>query len=242
MDYVPGGTLSDKMKSVGGYVGSALGMYYAAQMLLAIHGLHRIGILHRDIKPDNILFDSRGNIVLTDFGLSKTFDVNVSGGNSWEEARVRGEDHFPLLWPSKNNPHIVVKEGRGTPKYSAPEVFRFEQYSYGVDIWSWAVTFFEAMTGALPWAYDSERETYFRPLVLDLDGANYEVVLGEAERDFFKEAFKPDPFSRWATVHDIKAHRIWGSLNWDALARGALPPPTFDKDKPKRRLGAFLVL
>ena len=47
-------------------------------MILAIDSVHKMGYIHRDLKPDNILIDNKGHIKLSDFGLCKQADIHIS--------------------------------------------------------------------------------------------------------------------------------------------------------------------
>lgn len=51
--------------------------FYVAEMVIAIDTIHRLGFIHRDVKPDNLLIDRSGHIKLSDFGLCKSFNVDV---------------------------------------------------------------------------------------------------------------------------------------------------------------------
>lgn len=69
MEYVPGGNLSTLLENID--FTEAEARVYAAEMVMAVSELHRLGFIHRDLKPDNFLISSKGHLKLADFGLSK---------------------------------------------------------------------------------------------------------------------------------------------------------------------------
>ena len=70
MEFMKGGDFSSLLEQVGSF-DEDTAKYYLAQIVLALEYLHSKGVIHRDLKPDNILIDSEGRIKLTDFGLSE---------------------------------------------------------------------------------------------------------------------------------------------------------------------------
>ncbi len=116
-EYVEGRTLSDVVED------SRLSPYEAAKMTLSIaRGLgaaHRAGVLHRDLKPDNVLVSEEEEIKITDFGLAVTSDGLAEA-----------------------SPRIA-----GTLRYLAPEVLQGQPPSQRSDLFSCGATFFEMLTG-----------------------------------------------------------------------------------------------
>lgn len=70
MDYLPGGDLMSLLMKKD-ILTEDESKFYIAEMVLAIEAIHKMGCIHRDLKPDNILIDGKGHIQLSDFGLSK---------------------------------------------------------------------------------------------------------------------------------------------------------------------------
>jgi serine/threonine-protein kinase len=122
MDYLPGG-LSDRLE-----VTSTLPEDYVLRVGVdvarALGFAHREGVIHRDIKVDNILFDTHGNAVVADFGIARA----LSG------------------YTNQTGTNMVV----GTPQYFAPEQARAKPLDGRADIYSLGVTLFRAATGRLP--------------------------------------------------------------------------------------------
>lgn len=100
------------------------GRNIAVKLARAAAALHRAGIIHRDIKPDNILLESDGSLKLLDFGAVRIAEL--------EDA---AEPKVP-----------------GTPAYMAPEMLNGERGSQETDIYSLGVTLFRAFTGEFPYA------------------------------------------------------------------------------------------
>lgn len=102
-------------------------------LMLSISYCHRLGIAHRDIKPDNVLFDSRGDLKLADFGSAEWFGMN-------ERRTMTG----------------VV----GTPYYVAPEVLSGREYTEKVDVWSAGVILYIMLAGVAPFYGETPAETF----------------------------------------------------------------------------------
>lgn len=135
MEWMRGGTLRDLILERHRIPGSQI-FSVMTQVAEAIDYAHRIGVLHRDIKPGNILFDSdaNGRAVLSDFGIAQIFgaverDITAQGG-----------------------------EFVGTPGYIAPESFEGREYSPAADIYSFGVVLFELIAGKIP--FDQFASTY----------------------------------------------------------------------------------
>lgn len=125
-----------------------------ARMARAVHHAHQRGILHRDLKPGNILLDRQGQPHVTDFGLAKRLPLTSS-----QSSGFRG-----LAAPSPSSSLV------GTPCYMAPEqALGRRGLTTGVDIYSLGVILYELLTGRPPFNGNTPVETLWQVVHQDPD-------------------------------------------------------------------------
>eukprot|EP01125_Pyxidicula_operculata_P004595 TRINITY_DN1731_c0_g1_i1.p1 TRINITY_DN1731_c0_g1~~TRINITY_DN1731_c0_g1_i1.p1 ORF type:complete len:468 (-),score=132.21 TRINITY_DN1731_c0_g1_i1:79-1482(-) len=129
MDFINGGELFFHLKEEGRFDEERV-RFYAAEISLALIHLHNHGIVYRDLKLENLLLDSEGHIVVTDFGLSKK--INDKRTNTF----------------------------CGTPEYLAPEVLVGQGQSFPVDWWSLGTVLYEMMAGLPPFYSENQAEMF----------------------------------------------------------------------------------
>jgi serine/threonine protein kinase len=112
---------------------------------------HRAGIVHRDIKPDNILLTSRGEPKLADLGLARHA---LDNEDSEEEAKTSADDPFGLQQSSRKSDLTQAGSAVGTPSYMAPEQIRAEmdKIDARTDLYALGTTLFHMLTGKPPYA------------------------------------------------------------------------------------------
>jgi len=130
MPHLPGGTLKQLLK------GKPMPWEDAVRLLIpiarALHYAHQQGIIHRDVKPSNILITQSGEPMLTDFGIAKILLANE------ETADLTG-----------------TGMGVGTPEYMSPEQFQGKGVDARADIYSLGVVLYEMVTGRKPYQADT---------------------------------------------------------------------------------------
>jgi len=141
--------------------------FYIAETALAIQTIHKLGFIHRDIKPDNLLLDSRGHVKLSDFGLCTGLKKSHRTEFYKDLSQVKPSDfsNNPMdskrkleTWKSKRR--ALAYSTVGTPDYIAPEVFLQTGYDKSCDWWSLGVIMFEMLIGYPPFCSETPQETY----------------------------------------------------------------------------------
>lgn len=189
MEYIPGGTLYDILQKEG-----PLPPKRVAEIGIAVCGAlseaAKFGIVHRDIKPDNIMVDAEGVYKLSDLGLAK-MDVNKHA--------VREE--------SKYMSDTVEFTSMGTPEYMSPEQgFDAKNCDIRSDIYSLGVTLYELATGHLPIeCRDPEKMKRLRWEVAPTDPAVHGVDLPAEFTGILMCCLRKESGERYASADALKA-------------------------------------
>ena len=143
LEYVPGGSVAAMLNSYGS-LQEPLIRNFVRQILAGLSYLHGRDIIHRDIKGANVLVDNKGNIKISDFGISKRVEASA------------------LLQPQKNGGHMHRPSLQGSVFWMAPEVVKQTSYTRKADIWSLGCLIVEMFTGTHPFPNCSQLQAIFQ--------------------------------------------------------------------------------
>ncbi|XP_060089862.1 rho-associated protein kinase 2 [Heteronotia binoei] len=202
MEYMPGGDLVNLMSNYD--VPEKWAKFYTAEVVLALNAIHSLGLIHRDVKPDNMLLDKYGHLKLADFGTCMKMD---------ETGMVRCDTAV------------------GTPDYISPEVLKSQggdgYYGRECDWWSVGVFLFEMLVGDTPFYADSLVGTYSK--IMDHKNSLHfpdDVEISKHAKDLIC-AFLTDREVRLGRngVEEIKNHPFFKNdqWNWDNIRETAAP-------------------
>ena len=149
-----------------GALGAAAVRSVARQLVRALHFLHARRIMHRDLKPQNVLVASNGVIKLADFGFARALSASTA----------------------------LLTSIKGTPLYMAPEIYQDRRYDPSADAWGLGVMLFELATGTPPFYAPSLKE--LRELIVAAEAIAYPPALPPLLVDFLRRLLVRDPARR----------------------------------------------
>ncbi|KAK9498427.1 hypothetical protein O3M35_003066 [Rhynocoris fuscipes] len=171
--------------------------FYAAQIVLALEYLHYLGVVHRDVKIENVLLDSNGYIKLTDFGFAK-------------------------ILPKTRRTYSFC----GTPVYLSPEIIIQKGYGFSTDWWSFGVLIYEICSGHLPFTgrkhislFENIIDCTYRMPV------HFSYQLQSLITKLFVSDVSKRIGCTYRGVSDIKDAEWFSSYNWLDLCNKKYKPP-----------------
>ncbi|KAK4046507.1 Suppressor of Sensor Kinase (SLN1) [Microbotryomycetes sp. JL201] len=151
-EYCPGGSLANLLEH-GPIQEELIVQLYALQMLNGLVYLHSQDVVHRDIKPDNILLDANGTIKFVDFGAAKVLVKGQKTLAGLSRMAAQGKGHF-LDAANGAIPGAEQNSLTGTPMYLSPETVKGERRGKkgAMDVWAVGCVVLECVTGHRPWS------------------------------------------------------------------------------------------
>jgi len=237
MEYCPGGDLFSLREALYAFPLN-MARHYLAEVVLAVRYLHSIGVVHRDLKPDNLLIAADGHLKLIDFGLSKL-------GLVQQHCLLRSAPTTPLVRrkhrrlmrrkrQSRSLPKSAVTDATvdaasesyscaGTPEYLAPEVLLGLGHAHQADWWAVGVMLFEFLTGVPPFYGETPGEVFAAILEHDLQMPEEDV--DEVSADLIRRLLDANPSTRLGAngAKEIMRHPFFASIDWETVRTKPAP-------------------
>ena len=179
LEYLPNGSIS-KLLYKQGPIPEPTVKTYTKQLIRGLKYLHDNGIMHRDIKSENILIDSEGKIKLTDFGCSRKYN---------EELNETG----------------MISSMKGSLMWMAPEVMKQSGYGRKADIWSLGCVVIEMLTAKPPWPEAENQINLMMKVAIFNEIPGIPEGISSNCKDFLLSCLKKDPKER-PTASELLSH------------------------------------
>ncbi|VFQ86324.1 unnamed protein product [Cuscuta campestris] len=248
MDYCSGGHLNAlRNKQTEKMFSDDIIRFYAAELVLALDYLHGLGIVYRDLKPENVMIQGNGHIMLIDFDLSAKLSpkspeirqpLELRSKSDPKSKSTKKKTKFPSFYrlcSSGISPEELVPPADrpvprsdsaektnsfvGTEDYVAPEVIKGDGHDFSVDWWCLGVMMYEMLYGKTPFRGSNRKETFYRVISKPPDLAGEPTAL----RDLIGKLLEKDP-QRRITAEEIKRHRFFRGVDWESITEMPRPP------------------
>jgi serine/threonine protein kinase len=175
--------------------------FMMAELVLALERLHEMNIVFGDLKLENVMFDERGHVILTDFGLSGVLPPGVE----------------------------YTERQAGTLEYMAPELFNDPpEYGKPIDFWAFGLVYYEVMSGSSYFKLDNRSIADFGVYLKSHEIAFKSVNMQEEDITFCYKLVKKEKAFRLTNWQNVKQSEAFKGIDWDKVAKKqySIPPPT----------------
>jgi serine/threonine-protein kinase len=190
MELIEGETLQARIDK--GRIPLDEALVIAKQIAEALEAAHEKGVIHRDLKPGNVMLTRDGRVKVLDFGLAKAFDANPTNPSSSNAPTMTG-----MVTASASG--IL-----GTAAYMAPEQAKGKPMDKRADIWAFGCVLYEMLVGRRAFDGESVSDTLARVIEREPDWTTLPARLSPALRKYLERCMHKDPRQRVQAIGDVR--------------------------------------
>ena len=204
LEYASGGDLSKQIKLQKRF-SEDKAKFYICEVILALGELHQKDIIYRDLKPDNIVINKDGHVLLTDFGLSREGVYN-------------------------NN---IAKSFCGSIAYLAPEMLKRSGHGKAVDWYLLGVLFYEMLVGVPPFFTPNQEEIFRNIIKSEVYIPSFVSKKAQKLLKLLLKKDPNERLGSKRDVDEIKENEYFSGIDWDKVLNKKYKPPKIVLDKQK---------